>query len=156
MRVDNRLIHGQVIVGWAKILGLDKIVVANDELAKDKIKLQMLKLAIPREMSVDFLTLQQAIEFYKKNAWKKFNTMLLVKSPVDAYGLVSSGIEIKKINIGGLYMEPGCQMIAENIAINEVDKSFLEKIIALNIQIEGRALPADEECDVSKMLDRYK
>lgn len=156
LRVDNRLIHGQVIVGWAKTLGIEKIVVANDELAQDKAKLQMIKLAIPKEISVDFFSLNKVSEVYKKGLWKKLDTMILVKSPKEAYHLLLSGIKIDKINIGGLYMEQGCQRIAENIAINRTDKEHLEKIIKLNVKLEGRALPSDEECDISKLLIKFK
>ncbi|MDD5065937.1 MAG: PTS sugar transporter subunit IIB [bacterium] len=155
-RVDNRLIHGQVIVGWAKTLNLNKIVVANDELSRDTVKLQMLKFAIPQELSVDFFTLEQTVEAYQKEAWQKLDTMLLVKYPKDAYELVSRGIHASVINIGGLYMEDGCQMIAENISVNQEEKEFLEKLLSMNIRLEGRALPMDEELDVNRLLQKFK
>lgn len=156
LRVDNRLIHGQVIVGWAKTLNLNKIVVANDDLAHDRIKLQMLKFAIPQELSVDFFTVEEALEAYRRGEWQKMDTMLLVKYPRDAYELVKKGLKVSRINIGGLYMEEGCQMIAENIAITKGDKEYLEKLIGHGIELEGRALPLDEEFDVSKLLYRFK
>ncbi len=154
IRIDDRLIHGQVIVGWAKFLNLNKIIVANDAISKDKLKIQMVKLAVPPNISVDFIAINEAIESLNNNKWKGFDSILLLESPHDAYRLISSGCKINVINVGGLHVKENRKQVSQNLALNEEDKYYLRKIHQYNVFLEGRALPSDEQYDVSKVLSK--
>ena len=154
IRIDDRLIHGQVIVGWARTLNLNKIIVANNELVKDKLKLQMMKLAVPSDISVEFLTLEEAITAYKENKWIAYNPILLIESPEDAYKFVAAGCKVKKINVGGLHIQNQRKQITQNIALSDEDKYYLRKLIEKQVVLEGRALPSDEESKVEKLLTK--
>ncbi len=155
VRIDDRLIHGQVIVGWAKALNLNKIIVANNKLLNDKLKLQMMKIAVPSEISVEFLPIEEAIAAYKKNKWSDYASILLIESPEDAYKFVSAGsagCKIEKINVGGLHINNQRKQITPNIALSDKDIHYLQKLLDLQIFLEGRAVPSDEEYKVEKLL----
>jgi mannose/fructose/N-acetylgalactosamine-specific phosphotransferase system component IIB len=156
IRIDDRLIHGQVIVGWVKNLNLKNIIVVNDDLVNDPIKLQMTKLAIPSEINVEFLTIEDAAKLCKNNAWQNSNTIILVESPKDAYNLIDKVVNIDEINVVLLHIKNNRKQITDNIAINDEDKEYLEKLIKLNIKLEGRALPKDEAYDLEKVLGKNK
>lgn len=155
VRIDDRLIHGQVIVGWAKALNLNKIIVANNKLLNDKLKLQMMKIAVPPDISVEFLAIEEASIAYKKNKWADYASILLIESPKDAYKFVSAssaGRKIKKINVGGLHIKSQRKQIIPNIALDDKDIHYLKKLMELQIVLEGRAVPSDEEYKVEKLL----
>lgn len=154
IRIDDRLIHGQVIVGWAKNLNLKKIIVANNALLEDKMKVQMMQLAVPSNIEVEFLTLETAVESFKKNSWSDTDSIMLLESPADAYKLVSEGCSITKINVGGLHVHGNRKQITQNLALDDEDKYYLKKLNQLNIILEGRSLPSDEEYEVDKIIEK--
>ncbi len=154
IRIDDRLIHGQVIVGWVQALDLDNIIVANDDLLKDKLKLKMMKLAIPSDINIEFLTIKDAVSGCKNNKWKAYETILLVESPKDAYNIVSKGYSVKSINVGGLHMKEGREPVTANLALNDKDRDYLKRLLELSIYLEGRALPSDREYRIEKILKK--
>jgi len=154
IRIDDRLIHGQVIVGWAKTLNLNNIIVANDELFNDKLKKQMVQLAVPSNIQVEFLSLKETAVAYQSNKWSKLNSILLIESPEDAYKLLAAGCDIKEVNVGGLHVKDNRKQVTQNLALNDEDKYYLRKMCKMNVHLEGRALPSDEEYDVIKVLDK--
>ncbi len=155
VRIDDRLIHGQVVTGWVKALGLNSIIVANDKLIKDSYKIEVIKLAVPSEIHLEFLRIKEAAEAIKKNKWKDYQTILLVESPEDAYKLVKLGCKFDTINVGGLHYREGRVQITSNIAVDETDKKFLYALSDAGIRLEGRALPSDEAYNVIKALNSH-
>ncbi len=154
IRIDDRLIHGQVIVGWAKTLNLNKIIVVNNNLLKDKLLLQMMKLAVPSNISVEFIALEEAVELFNKNKWVKNDSILLLESPKDTYAFLSAGVSFSIVNVGGLHMKDNRKQLTQNIALDDEDRFYLRKIIQLDVKLEGRALPSDEQYNVSKILGK--
>jgi Phosphotransferase system, mannose/fructose/N-acetylgalactosamine-specific component IIB len=103
LRIDDRLIHGQVTVSWSKHVGAQRIVVANDEVAKDEIQKSLLPLAAPPGVEVTISSIEKANKHLEDN--KK--TFLLVKNPYDALRLLEDGVEIKEINLGNMGYSEG-------------------------------------------------
>ena len=156
IRIDDRLIHGQVIVGWVKALNLNRIIVVNHALLKDKIKMQMMKIAVPSDIEIEFLNIMQAVEKYKNEKWKRIPGILLLESPKDAYEFISHGALVRKINVGGLHMQDQRKQVTQNLALDEEDRYYLNKFAEQNIIMEGRALPSDEEYNVAKVIVKGK
>ncbi|MBN1898358.1 MAG: PTS sugar transporter subunit IIB [Spirochaetes bacterium] len=156
VRIDDRLIHGQVVTGWVKTLKLDNIVVANDSLINDHYKIQVIKLAVPSDINLEFLNINTAAKKLKEKRWQKFQTILLIESPEDAYKLVKQGCSLKSINVGGLHYKLGRVQLTANLALNEQDKKYLKDLAKEGIQLEGRALPSDEAYNVIKMINSTK
>ncbi len=156
VRIDDRLIHGQVIVGWARALNLNKIIVANNKLLRDKLKLEMMKLAVPSDLSVEFLTLEKAVVSYKENKWKDHDCILIFESPKDVYYCISEGCKLDKINVGGLHINNQRKQVTPNLAFDGDDIYNLKKMLERNILLEGRALPGDEEYKIDKILTKKK
>ncbi len=155
VRIDDRLIHGQVITGWVKVLNLNNIIVANDKLVKDKYKIQVIKLAVPSDIHLEFLTIKNAAEMIKQGRWKNYQTILLVESPKDAYRLVKMGCRFSTINVGGLHYKEGRVQLTSNLAVDENDRRYLIELAKMGVQLEGRALPSDEAYNVIKILNTH-
>lgn len=153
IRVDDRLIHGQVIVGWVKALDLNNIIVANNKLLHDNLKMQMMKLAVPSDINVEFLKLEQAIKLYESGKWNNYKTILLVETPKDAFYILHNGCKLDKLNVGGLHVQNGRLPVTQNLAFNNEDREYLKKIIKIDVKIEGRALPSDEEYNVARFIE---
>ena len=153
-RIDDRLIHGQVIVGWVKTLNLNNIIVANDKILKDKMRINVMKIAVPLEIHSEFLSIKETAKSLQADTWRGYKTIILLESPEDAYKLAICDVGITEINVGGLHFQDNRKQITSNLALNETDIEYLFKLHKLNIHLEGRGLPSDEPYDVIKAISR--
>lgn len=156
VRIDDRLIHGQVVVGWVRFLNADHIIVANDAAAKDAMQKALYEMVVPRELKVSILTLSETAEKFKQNVFGNETIILLLSSPRDVLELMNLGMIIKSINVGGMRYEPGKRQISKSVSVSDDDCVALGELIAKGIEIEGRAVPTDEKLDIIKLCKELK
>lgn len=153
-RVDDRLIHAQVVEGWLKNIGADHIVVVSDEVASDEIQKTIYLLSVPYGMKVSCLSVKDAIEKLKSGAFSNDFVLLLMPSLEEAYHLVVGGVEIKSFNVGGLHAKAGKKFYTPTISLSEKDFEYIDKLISAGIELETRVLPMDERRDIRKVIDK--
>lgn len=100
IRVDDRLIHGQVAIGWTRSRGINTILAIDDATAKDRMQCQLMKMATPPGVTPYFLTVDDAAEKILKDTYKNKKVMILVKGPAELSALLDKGIEMSEVNIG--------------------------------------------------------
>jgi PTS system mannose-specific IIB component len=100
LRVDERLIHGQVVVSWCAALNLTNIVVANDAVAKDTMTTQVLKMAVPNHVKLAIKTVEDAIKLLQDPRCDPLSILVIVKNPADAITLLNAPIDIPYVNVG--------------------------------------------------------
>ena len=147
VRIDDRFIHGQVAVGWVKSLSIDQIIVANDMIATDDLQKTLMEMATPPGVSVDILTVDESIAKINSGIYLNKKVILLIDSPLDAMKIIQGGINIGKINIGGMRYKEGKEQITRTVSLSKEDR---EKFIALNklgVILELRAVPSDSKVD---------
>ena len=83
VRVDDRLIHGQVVTQWVKVFKAQKIVVIDNNVAKDKMQKNVLKFAAPPEIKVSIFSVDKAVEIWEKNQFGNLNVFVLFKDVSD-------------------------------------------------------------------------
>lgn len=134
VRVDERLIHGQVAVVWTKYLKSDRILVVNDEVVKNETQKMALSMAVPPNVKANFKTIDDAVLILTDPRSKKMNIFVIVATINDAFQLVNklSG-EIKEVNLGNYGRMNNLQgekreQISRNIFITEEDKLIIDNI----------------------------
>lgn len=143
VRVDERLIHGQITMRWSKNVASNFILCVNDAVASNNLQKKVMQMAAPTGIKVEIEDVQTAIENLNKEAWPDANILLLVRNPIDALKLVKGGLEISKINIGGV-RTPGA-----TIKLNKVVLATPEELEAwkeldqLGIRLEVQFLPGE-------------
>lgn len=105
VRIDDRLIHGQVMTAWMKTLPAKQIIVVDNKVAKDDFMLFVLQNAAPSGIKVIALTEDEALQ--KLQGGLDVPSFVLAKSPLSLKKLVENGIDIKAVNIGGMGMKAG-------------------------------------------------
>jgi PTS system mannose-specific IIB component len=100
LRVDERLAHGQVAVGWIKFLGATHIIIANDEVANDEFQKQVMSLGIPNDVKSIFTTVDKAIGIMNDPRSTPLKIFPIVKTPTDALKIVNSVEGINEVNFG--------------------------------------------------------
>ncbi|EGO9474620.1 TPA: PTS sugar transporter subunit IIB, partial [Enterococcus faecalis] len=97
IRIDDRLIHGQVATMWSNKLGVTRLMVVNDNVAKNDLQKQVLRMAVPAGISSSIITEETAISNIKNGKYEGQNVLMIVKSPVDLLPFIENDLEIKRI-----------------------------------------------------------
>ena len=132
LRIDNRLIHGQVAVTWVKRIGADSIIICNDKVAQDRIQQIALPMAAP-DAKVRVLSVADTIQYATDHPDVKL--FVIAKFPGDALALMKSGLEIKEVNVGNAAPIPGTKYVMVEkraIAATKEDAVIYREIAELN------------------------
>lgn len=130
LRIDNRLIHGQVAVTWMNNIGANKIIVCNDKVAADPIQ----KIALPmaaRGNTVLVYTIDETIRYAQEHPDETI--FVICKFPSDALAVIKSGLEIQRVNVGNAAPIVGTtyKMVTKSIAVTDEDAKIYREIAEL-------------------------
>ncbi len=153
-RVDDRLIHGQVVVGWVRALEANVIVVADDVVAADPMQKMILPLAVPPQIQVEILPVHEAARRLKAGEFEAQRVVLLFSSLTSALVFVKAGGHLSDLNVGGLRQSPGRLPISVSVAVGPEDVTCVRALDALGVVIELRMLPADEPLPLLEQILR--
>lgn len=152
-RIDDRLIHGQVVTSWVKQTGGNKIIIVDDVLSKDVFMQKVLKAAAPPEVKVEVLNIVDATDVLKEEPVYGEKIIILVKVPQTLETLIESGVELPKIILGGMGAKEGRKKFNRNVSagIEEVDS--MKRIIEGGTQIYYQLVPTEAAVNVNKLLE---
>lgn len=157
LRVDDRLIHGQVALSWSKELKLTGIVVANDKVSEDEIQKMALKMAAPKGIKVAIKSVNKAIKLLNNPKAKKMRLLVLVNNLEDALKVQNNVENIPYINIGNVGRFEGQdiskkQALSKTVYVTEEDIKTLEELVKINSKVAIQVLPADKPKLIKELL----
>lgn len=153
LRVDDRLIHGQVVEGWVPYLKVDLVVVVSDAAAEDEIQTALMKMALPPSVGLLVQSVESASETLAAPQIAARSALVLVPGPAEALSLVERGLAVDRVNVGGLHYTVGKVQLGRALFLDEKDRLALRALAAKGVRLEGRALPTDTEEDLSAALE---
>lgn len=148
-RVDDRLIHGQIVQAWLPELNVDEVVIPCTKDRASSLNEMLLRLSLPYEYTLTILDSHKAVQ-YARNSKKRI--FLLMSTLQEMADLIEDGLQIKSINIGGMHFKENAQKLAENVFLDDQDKRLLKIIDGLGIRIETRAVPNATSITVTEAL----
>ena len=143
VRVDDRLVHGQVVAIWLKALGAKRIVIVDDRTARDEFLREVIELAAPSGVPVELLDVAQGIERLRAVIGDADPTFVLMRSPVTALRLREAGIEFPVLNVGGIGAGPGRKKLYRNISASPEELDAMRQIERLGTSVELRIVAGD-------------
>ena len=150
-RIDNRLVHGQVATQWNSTLGSNLILVANDDVATNTMRQNLMKMAAPAGVATRFFSLQKTIDVIGK-ASPRQKIFIVAETPEDVLTLVKGGVPIKKVNIGNMHMSEGKRQVATSVAVNDEDVAAFKELQEFGVELEIRSVPSTPAEDTSKLF----
>lgn len=150
-RIDNRLIHGQVGVTWCNHLGANLILVANDEVASDEVRQNLMDMATPDTVATRYFTLEKTINVIHK-ASKAQKIFLVCKTPQDVLTLVKGGVPIKELNIGNMHFSEGKEQISPTVSVDESDKQAFRELNKLGVKLDLRRVSDERGLDIMALI----
>lgn len=140
-RVDDRLIHGQVVVGWGRHLKANSILVCSDRVADDELARTMMEMGAPADVKVEVLRLKEAAAGLGNDALHNRSAIVLFETPADALRLVELDVAINKLNVGGMHFRPGKRQIMEGVSVDEGDCAALYELAARGVDVYVQMVP---------------
>lgn len=153
-RIDERLVHGQGQL-WIKSLGVNTVIVANDEAAADPMAQSLMKTVIPKEVAMRFYPVQKVIDIiYKANPAQTI--FIIVKDCADALRLVAGNVPIQHINIGNIHNAEGKEKVTRSIFLGAEDKAALREMVEkYNIEFDTQTTPSGTDGAVQVDIRDY-
>ena len=153
VRIDDRLIHGQVMTSWLNYLGANKIMVVDDQAAGDPFLKNVLKTCIPGNIKLAIFPIDKAVERLKQpGAFSGDSCIILVKYPETLYKMFKKGIVFDNINIGGMGVSGTREKFFRNISASAEEKAMFKEMIEAGSKIACRIIAEDPETDISGLL----
>lgn len=153
VRVDHRLIHGQVAFTWTKFLDVDCILVASDLLMKDELKMAGLRMAKPSNVKLVMKSIEDSAKALNSGVTDKYKLLILCESIEDVYRLANQTDCIQAINLGGTKSTEDRVGISKAVYVSEDDKNKIRELAEKNIKITVQMIPDDEEVDALKLIN---
>lgn len=141
VRVDDRLLHGQVIIGWGQMLGLNPVLLASDRVVKEELLARTFRDLIPEELDGDVVTLNDAAERWVRGDFKGKHPLIVVEAPVDALKLLNLGAPMKVLTLGGLHYREDREEVLPYLYLSEWDRTNLDEIRKRGVKIVCQDLP---------------
>lgn len=156
VRVDTRLLHGQVATTWTKMTNPDRIIVVSDAVSHDDLRKSMIMEAAPPGVKAHVVPVQKMIEVAKDPRFGATKAMLLFETPQDLLRAVEGGVDIKEVNLGSMAHSVGKVVVTNAIAMDNDDVETLEKLAAKGITFDIRKVPADSAESFDAMIKKAK
>lgn len=141
-RIDDRLIHGQVVTTWVNVHKIEQIIILNEEVEKDKIQTNVLKMSSPPNIKLHVFSPEKFMEIIKTNPIKR-PTMLLFSSVFDVEKIVDAGFPLERLNIGGMRLNGDRERLTKAVALSPSEKEVFKKLMDKGTVVEIQMVPSD-------------
>lgn len=145
LRIDHRLLHGQVAFSWTGHLGANCILIANDDCVGNELRMATLRLAKPSGCKLVVKGIDDAIRALNEGSADKYDLFVVVASVADAHRLAKAVDRVRTVNVGGLKVGEGTHPFHgdKNINLTDEDESLLRDLMDNGKEVEFRMVPSD-------------
>lgn len=152
VRVDHRLIHGQVGFTWTRFLDANCILIASDDLMKDSIKMSAMKMAKPSGVKLVMKNIEDSANALNSGITDKYKLFILCESVEDVYRLSNLVPAITEINLGGMKNGENRKQISKAVHLSNNDIDLIKKMSAKGIKQTVQLVPDEKAFDIEKLL----
>jgi PTS system mannose-specific IIB component/fructoselysine and glucoselysine-specific PTS system IIB component len=154
-RVDERLIHGQVVVGWGARLHPDRIVVVDDDLATSGWEQELYTMGVPPEVQASFSTTAEAVDLLP--GWQRGGdrVVVLTRDLGTMNRLAASGLlQGEEVNIGGIHHGPGRSRVLRYVFLSDEEREVLRELSGWGTHVVARDVPGARGVELDELVGR--
>lgn len=152
VRVDERLIHGQVASVWVNFLGCNRIIVANDLAPKEEMQIAALKLACPTGVKLSILGVEKAAANIKAGKYNGDKAFLITRNIPDCKRIVDAGVVLPSVNVGNLAHAEGMRKIKKSVSLSDQDIEAIRAMIATGLRVTAQMVPDESDASIETFL----
>ncbi|MEO1772905.1 MULTISPECIES: PTS system mannose/fructose/N-acetylgalactosamine-transporter subunit IIB [Enterococcus] len=150
-RIDDRLIHGQVVTRWIQYSRAKNVLIIDDEVPNNSFLKQVITLSIPPKINIFIKSISEAIEFIHSNKTND-SFMLLFKYPDTVLKLLNSGVDIPELNLGGVGAHERRKKFYRNISLSKQEIETLRTISERGSKIFIKSIPEDKDISFQTLI----
>ncbi|ECI5214158.1 PTS mannose/fructose/sorbose transporter subunit IIB [Salmonella enterica subsp. diarizonae] len=152
LRIDHRLLHGQVVYSWLKSIDCNAIIIANDAVVQDETRSKLLMMSAPSDKKTIIRSLEAGAAILNDERNDKVKFFVIVESLEDAWQLARKVAAVRSINVGSIRKTEGAESVNNAVFLNEEHKVILRNLVDMGIEIEARQIADDVKIDLSGRL----
>jgi PTS system mannose-specific IIB component len=155
-RIDDRLIHGQVVEGWVNFLKATCIFVADDRVASNAFQRSIMELSVPQGLKVAIRRVEDMCAQVGTAEFKADRIILLFSNPADVLRAIKAGLDCRVITIGGMHYVPGKRKLMDVLAVDDADLAALKELTANGIKVNVQTVPTQRPVPLEKIFTDCK
>lgn len=152
-RIDDRLIHGQVVVGWGQPMDLRFIVLVDDEVAGSDWEQELYRMGVPPEMDVYFDSVDAAAANLDRYQGESRRGLLLTGDIETMTRLVDATSGIERVNVGGIHHRPGRTQRLRYVFLTPDEEKELRELVAKGLEVTAQDVPAARPVPLDELLN---
>lgn len=154
VRIDSRLLHGQVATAWTKSVGPNRIIVVSDGVSHDELRKTLITQAAPSGVKANVIPIDKLIEVYDDPRFRSVKALFLFENPQDVKRVVDAGVVFDEVNIGSMSFSDGKTMVTNTIAVDQNDVDTYKSMAEKGVKFEIRKVPSDSSEDLFAVLKK--
>jgi mannose PTS system EIIAB component len=151
VRLDDRLLHGQVAVGWAGRLRPARIVVADDTVSASDLGRELAESSAPPGVEARVVSLAELAGLPESDSQDAF---LLLRGPHELVRALRGGLAAPRVNVGGLHAAPGRRRVLDYLYLDDAEALALREAAAAGCRLTAQDVPGNPEHDVLTLLSK--
>lgn len=153
VRVDNRLIHGQVVEAWLPFLKVSRVVVADDEASASPLIRAAMGLAVSGSVQV-LIEPMAELDLGALSA-DPVKTLLLVREVGGVLEARDRGLEVRRVNLGNVHFATGRKQVSPSVFLSQEELNRLKMLAENGVEVEARGVPSDRPVGFPEMVERF-
>lgn len=152
VRIDDRLIHGQVVEGWVNFLKATRILIADDGVAANSLQRSIMEISVPQGLKLSIGRIDEISELLKHSGSPKDRAILLFSNPTAVVRALQLGLHCRELNIGGMHFVPGKRKLIDILAVDDQDLKALREISSQGVKVTVQSVPNQKPVPLEKLF----
>ncbi len=153
-RIDDRLIHGQVVIGWASYLNSKAIVLCDDSVCANEWEKELYLSIVPGDLKASVVTIKQLAGQLTNGKADFSKTIILMSSPFALEQLIAEGAQVKRVNVGGIHFKEGRHELLPYLYLNEKEEAAFRHLMDLGVYFYCQDVPSAKAIPLQKILTK--
>lgn len=149
VRLDYRLIHGQILAAWVNHLSAQRIILVDDEAANDEMKSATLRLAKPAGIRLNIFTVEKTIAKMSKILELKENIMMVFGTTSALVAVCDACQDIREVQYGATFNKEGSKQVDESVFLDESEQADTRELLAMGVKIYSQQTPSKRKLDIT-------
>ncbi len=144
-RIDQRLIHGIVVTQWTGATKAKRLMVVDDEVSKDEIQKQAMRMSKPAGTGMSIIDTDTAIKNFNAGKYDNHNVFMIVREPATLIKLKENGVDIPKVNIGIMFDGEGKRTVKKMVSVSDQEIQDFQTLRAMGVPVTFHFVPGEAE-----------
>lgn len=153
VRIDDRLIHGQVAAVWSLYTKATRIMVVDDQVVHDTVNKEALKMACPQQCKLSILTVEKAAANLCAGKYEGEKVFLVAKSPRTIRGILDHGFKMEAVNVGNMGGKQNTKMLKKAVSVSNQDIEDFLYLAEHGVKVTAQMVPTEEPVDFTKLIE---